>query len=344
MKAAVIEKFNDIVIKEMPKPQLGYDEALIKVEYAGICGTDVHIFAGHHKQAKPPLIPGHEFVGKLAEVNTDKPIDFKIGQRVVAQPLTGCGKCELCIQGRDNVCVDLNIFGVHSNGCFAEYIKVPLRKVYAMPESIDPKIAVLVEPLAVAMHDVRRSKLLVGQTALIIGGGPIGILIAMVAKLNGASKVVISEINEKRIKFAEDMDMGFKMINPLKDDVDAKIKNLTDNMGFDVVYEVSGVQAGADLTTKAAKIGGTIMMIGIPTKNYIVDTGAVTLKELEMRGVRIHAQINFAAAVDAIKNNVFNDKLKRLVTNEFDIGDVKKALEFSIKDKDHFKVLLKIGK
>lgn len=343
MKAAVIEQFNDIVMKEVPKPELGPDEVLIKVEYAGICGTDVHIFAGDHKQAKTPLIPGHEFVGRLVKVNTNKPIEFKIGQRVVAQPLTGCGKCELCIQGRDNVCVDLNIFGIHSNGCFAEYIKVPLRKVYAIPEDIDPKIVALVEPLAVAMHDVRRSNLMVGQTALIVGGGPIGVLIAMVAKLNGASKVVISEINEKRIKFAKDMNMGFEMINPLKDDMDTKIKELTDNMGFDIVYEVSGVQAGADLMTKAAKIGGTIMMVGIPIRSYAVDTGAVTLKELRMEGVRIHAQINFAAAVDAIKNNVFNDKLKRLITNEFSIEDIKEAMEFSIKDKDHFKVLLKMS-
>ena len=343
MKAAVIEEFNCIEMKEVPEPKLGYDEALLKVEYAGICGTDVHIFEGHHKQSKPPLIPGHEFVGRLVKVNTDKPIDFKIGQRVVAQPLTGCGKCELCIQGRDNLCVDLNIFGVHSNGCFAEYIKVPLRKVYAISENIDPKVVALVEPLAVAMHDVRRSKLTVGQSVLVVGGGPIGILIAMVAKLSGASKVVISEINENRIKFTEDMDMGFEMINPLKNDMDSKIKELTDNMGFDVVYEVSGVQAGADLMTKAAKTGGTIMMVGIPVKSYIVDTGAVTLKELKMEGVRIHAQINFAAAVEVIKNNVFNEKLKRLITNEFNIADIKEAMEFSIKDKDHFKVLLKMA-
>ncbi|MBP2033974.1 2-desacetyl-2-hydroxyethyl bacteriochlorophyllide A dehydrogenase [Clostridium algifaecis] len=343
MKAAVIEEFNNIVMKEVLEPELGYDEALIKVEYAGICGTDVHIYQGHHKQAKPPLIPGHEFVGRLVKVNTDKHVNLKIGQRVVAQPLTGCGKCELCIQGRDNVCVDLNIFGIHSNGCFAEYIKVPLRKVYSVPEDIDPKIVALVEPLAVAMHDVRRSNLDVGQTVLIIGGGPIGILIAMVAKLNGASKVVISEINEKRIKFAEDMNMRFEMINPLKDDVDSKINKLTNNMGFDVVYEVSGVQAGADLMTKAAKIGGTIMMVGIPSKSHTVDTGAVTLKELKMEGVRIHAQINFAAAVDVISKNIFNDKLKRLITDEFDIENVKEAMEFSIKDKDHFKVLLKMN-
>lgn len=343
MKAAVIEQFNHISMKEVLEPELGYEEALIKVEYAGICGTDVHIFQGHHKQAKPPLIPGHEFVGRLAKVNTNTKLDLKIGQRVVAQPLTGCGKCELCIQGRDNVCVDLNIFGVHSDGCFAEYIKVPLRKVYAIPEDIDPRTVALVEPLAVAMHDVKRSNLKVGQTALIIGGGPIGILIAMVAKLNGASKVVISEINESRIQFAKDMDMGFTMINPFKDNIDDRINKLTNNMGFDVVYEVFGVQAGADLMTKATKIGGTIMMIGIPNKNYSVDTGALTLKELKMEGVRIHAQINFAAAVEAIKNNVFNEKLKMLITDEFNIEDVEKAMEFSIVDKNHFKVLLKMG-
>ncbi|MCT4605705.1 MAG: alcohol dehydrogenase catalytic domain-containing protein [Marinisporobacter sp.] len=343
MKAAVIENFNDIIFKEVEQPSLDHDEALIKVEYTGVCGTDVHILLGNHKQVKLPLIPGHEFVGRLAKINTDRETNLKIGQRVVAQPLTGCGKCELCIQGRDNVCVDLNIFGIHSDGCFAEYIKVPLKKVYAVPEEIDPRVVSLVEPLAVAMHDVRRSNLQVGQTALIVGGGPIGVLMAMVAKLNGAAKVAISEINEERIKFAKEMDMGFEMINPLKVDIDEEIERLTDHMGFDVVYEVSGVQAGADLMTKAAKIGGTIMMVGIPTKSYMVDTGAITLKELKMEGVRIHAQINFKAALEVIKNNIFNDKLKRLITNEFHIEDIKEAMDFCIKDKDHFKVLLKMS-
>lgn len=343
MKAAVIEEFNKIVYQEVPEPELGHDEVLIKVEYAGICGTDVHVFTGHHKQAKPPVIPGHEFVGTIAKINSDNVTNFKLGQRVVAQPLTGCGKCELCIQGRDNVCVSLNIFGIHSDGCFAEYIKVPLRKVYAVPDEIDSKILALTEPLAVAVHDVRRSELLVGQTALIIGGGPIGILTAMVAKINGASKVVISEINEQRIQFIKDMEMGFEVINPIIDDAEVLVNQYTKNMGFDVVYEVSGVQAGADLMTKATKIGGTIMMIGIPTKNYVVDTGAITLKELVMKGVRIHAQINFAAALDIISNNVFNDKLARLITDEFPIAEADKALQYSIEDKEHFKVLIKVS-
>lgn len=340
MKAAVVEKFNEIAIKEIEMPKLGYNEVLIKVEYSGICGTDIHVLTGGHKQVKPPIVPGHEFFGRVVEINSDKQVNFKVGDRVVAHNVIGCGVCEPCITGHNNVCTDLKILGVHTNGSFAEYIKASVEKVYSVPEEIDTDVVALIEPLAVAIHDVRRSDLKIGQSAFIIGGGPIGILIAMVAKLNGASQVVISEINENRIEFINNLDMGFVALNPLKCNIENEINNLTNGLGFDVVYEVSGVQAGAELMTKAAKIGGSIMLVGIPTKANVVDTGAITLKELHVKGVRVHEQVNFLGAIELVKKGTINDKLKKLVTNSFKLDDVKEAMEFALKDKNYFKILL----
>lgn len=340
MKGAIIRKVNKISVEELPDPKLEREEALIKVKYAGICGTDIHLYHGKHPTAKYPLIPGHEFVGELVEINTDKESDLKIGDCVLAQPIKSCGVCDPCLEGRDNVCSKLNILGVHDSGCFAQYIKVPVRKIYKLPSGFDMRLAALTEPLAVAVHDVRRSNLKVGQSVLVIGGGPIGLLIAMVARLNGASKIIISEVNEYRIKFAEDL--GFTVINPTKGNFLQNLLKLVNGKGFDIVYEVSGTRPGAELMTQAAKIGGTIVIVGMASDKYPVDIGAIFAKELEIKGVRIHTQINFAAAVEILKDGVINDMLRKLITHEFPLDQAEEAIRFSFEDQKHFKVLIKI--
>lgn len=340
MKAAIVREFNKISIEELPKPEIRAEEALVEVEYAGICGTDIHVYEGLHPAAKLPVILGHEFVGKLVEISTVSETGLKIEEYVLVQPFTSCGICDLCVQGKDNICSKLKIFGIHDHGCFAEFIKVPVCKVYHLPSNIDLKLATLVEPLAVAVHDVERSNLRLGQTAFIIGAGPIGILIAMVARLSGASEIVMSEINEYRIKFAQEL--GFTVIDPKKIDIIQEVLNITSRKGFDVIYEVSGKRQGADLMTKTAKIGGTIIIVGVPTDKYPVDTGNILSKELEIKGVRLHTQINFAAAIRIIKSGIINDQLSRFITNEFSLNDIEEALKFSIKDQRHFKVLLRV--
>jgi len=195
MKAAYYAQKQNIELVDLDLPKPKKDEALIRVKYAGICGSDLHVYHGAHPTAKFPVIPGHEFVGELVELGEDAVTDIKPGEIVVAQPFSSCGVCEACISGNDNVCRDLKLLGAHKDGCFAEYVTVQAKKMYRIPGGVDLKLAALTEPLAVAVHDVRNSGLKVGQTALIIGGGPIGIFIAMVAQLAGA-QVYISEVSE----------------------------------------------------------------------------------------------------------------------------------------------------
>lgn len=340
MKAALFPEKGKIELTQRNVPEIGEGEALVEVKYAGICGSDVHVWQGHHATATYPRIPGHEFSGVLVEAKGTLRAGIEIGDNVVVQPIWTCGMCEPCITGHDNVCSKLNIFGIHQDGCFAQYIRVPVRKIYKLPDGVSLKMGALTEPLAVAVHDVNRSGLSVGDKTLIIGGGPIGMLIGVVAKHAGAEQVYISEINPFRIEFAKSI--GLDTINPAKEELKKKTDEITNGKGFDVVFEVSGSKAGVSGMTQVVKIGGTIMVVGMGSEIFPVDTGAVIAKELEMKGVRIHAQKQFEAAVSLLKDEQLTKKLDRLITKVFPLDACVQAMQYQINDPEHFKVVIEI--
>lgn len=339
MKAAYYLKKHAIDLADLDIPQPKKGEALIKVKYAGICGSDLHVYHGAHPTAKFPVIPGHEFVGELVELGEDACTEIKPGELVVAQPFSACGVCEACITGNDNVCQSLKLLGAHMDGCFAEYVTIPAKKMYRIPTGLDLQLAALAEPLAVAVHDVRRSGLKVGQSALIIGGGPIGIFIAIVAQLAGA-EVYISEVSDFRLEFAKNM--GFHTLNPMDPAFDQQAAEITKGKGFDVVFEVSGSKAGIASMTKLAKISGTVMVVGMASDKHPVDTTSVFLKQLNLLGVRIHSQEAFAAAVDILNNGKLNNQLSRLISKTYALKNVKEAYEYVLSSTDYFKVLLEV--
>ncbi len=339
MKATYYPEKNQVQLieSEMPIPKLG--EALIQVFYAGICGSDIHVLKGLHPTAKFPVIPGHEFVGRLVEINDPNRNDLIVGDTVVAQPFFSCGVCEPCTSGSDNVCGQLSLLGIHQNGCFAEYVTVASKKIYKVPAGVDLKLAALTEPIAVAVHDVRRSGLSVGQRAVIIGGGPIGMLLALIARHSGA-EIIISEVNEFRLNFAASL--GFKTLNPTNENFDKQVKEITKGKGFDVVFEASGSKAGIATMTKLAKIRGTVMVVGMAADKYPVDTMAVFLKELDIRGVRVHAQSAFAGALDIIASGQLDQEFHQIISKTYDLADVEEAFKFVTTESDFFKVLVKV--
>lgn len=340
MKAGVIEAKNSIQVKTVPMPELNEGEALIKVRYCGICGTDVHVLRGEYGDGNFPIIPGHEFVGELVEAKGAGADMFTPGDMVVAQPFFSCGNCEPCAQGNDNVCRDLHFMGTRCNGGFAEYVKVLTRKMYKIPKDMDLRLAALTEPVAVAVHDVRRSELKVGQTALIIGGGPIGMLIAMVARHAGARKVVISEISEYRREFAEKL--GFTTVNPLDQDFDDQLLALTENKGFDVCFEVSGSKPGITSAVKHCTIGGSVMVVGISQTPHPVDLSSVFAKQLRIQGVRIHSQYNFIGAVELLKSGALDKEFLTLVSEEYPLEQIGDAFTRSLTPGDYFKILVRM--
>ncbi|MGE4548768.1 MAG: zinc-binding dehydrogenase [Intestinibacillus sp.] len=340
MKAAVIERANSLRLQEVSIPALHDGEALIRVNYCGICGSDLHVLHGQHPTARFPVVPGHEFVGELVEwrgANTD---GFAPGDLVVAQPFFSCGHCEPCAQGYDNVCRDLHFMGAHCDGAFAEYVKVLTHKMYKIPRDMDLPLAALTEPVAVAMHDVRRSGLQIGQTAFVIGGGPIGMLIAMVARHAGARRVVVSEINAFRREFAGKL--GFDAVNPLDADFNEQIAALTDGKGFDVTFEVSGSKPGITSAVENTTIGGMIMVIGMSREPYPINLSEIFARELRMQGVRIHEQYNFIGAVELLKSGALNDAFATMVSRIYPFAEVEGAFAFAQQPGDYFKVLVKM--
>lgn len=339
MKASVTTDFGKIEYKDVPMPVIEEDEALIRVACSGVCGTDLHVFQGHHPAAKPPIIMGHEFSGTIEILGKINKKGLAIGDRVVAQPFYSCGVCELCVSGRDNACPSLRIFGVHIDGSFAEYVKAPMRRIHVIDDGLDFTTASLTEPLAVALHDVRSSGFKIGDSALIIGGGPIGLLIAEVARTGGASKILVTELNPYRKKLLSDM--GFEVLDPSQCDIMKEIGERTSGMGYDKVFEVSGTRSGTELMLKAVKTGGTTVIVGIPTDKYPMDTDTIFKREITIRGVRIHSQINFKDAVTLTRRPEIRKVLNALMTKEFFLADLKDALELSLNSAEISKLIIR---
>lgn len=338
MKAAVVTAVSQLELLDIPVPELNEGEALVKVKYTGICGTDIHVMHGKHPTAKFPVVTGHEFVGEVVQVKGKGAEKFKTGDQVVVQPYFSCGTCEPCAKGMDNVCAELAFMGAHVNGSFAEYTKVLTRKMYKIPEGLSLELAALTEPIAVAVHDVRNSGLKVGESALIIGGGPIGMLIAMVARHAGASKVIISEISEYRRKFAESL--GFTTVNPLVPEFDDTLRKITANKGFNVVYEVSGAKPSIKTAVDHAAIAGTVMVVGMTSEPYPIELSKIFAKELNVKGVRIHSQYSFIGAIELLRSGELNNEFKTMISKIFKLDDINAAFAYAQSGGDFFKILI----
>ncbi len=340
MKAAIIDNVHSIHLREEKMPELLPGQSLVKVKYCGICGTDVHVLHGSFA-ANLPIIPGHEFVGELVEVCGDGAERYALGDLVVAQPFFSCGNCQACAQGKENICQSIAFMGTRTNGAFAEYVRVPTRKMYTLPAGFDAELAGLTEPLAVAVHDVRRSGLQVGEAVLVIGGGAIGLLEALVSRRAGARLVVISEISEYRRGLAESM--GFATVNPLDERFEETLAAMAGGQGYDVVFEASGTKQGVATAVKHAKIAGTIMIIGVAKEPAPVDFQTVFLRELVLQGVRIHSQYSFMGAIEILKSGELDDHLRKLVTNVFPFDKVEDAFKLALGNGDFMKILVHIS-
>ena len=273
------------------------DEVQIEIAYCGICGTDLHAFhgsmdarIGHHR------IIGHEMSGVISSVGEDVS-HLNEGDHVVVRPLDHCGECPACEAGHIHVCHKLKFLGLDTDGAFQQRWNVPAHTVHVLPKDLSLAHAALVEPVSVACHDVRRGAVKAGEDVLVIGGGPIGMLVGMVAKHAGAN-VVISEVSEARLAIATKL--GFTAVNPKEMDVAAKVMELTGDKGADVVFEVSGTQAGVDVMTEAAACRGRIVMVAIHPNQPKIDMFKFFWRELELLGARVYAPEDYEQAIELV--------------------------------------------
>jgi 2-desacetyl-2-hydroxyethyl bacteriochlorophyllide A dehydrogenase len=287
----------------------GPGEVRLEVAYCGVCGTDLHIAHGAmDARVRPPQVIGHEMSGTVAEVG-DGVEDFRAGDRVVVRPLDPRAETA-ADRGFSHISRGLKFLGIDAPGALQRSWTVPAFTLHALPETVDLRLGALAEPLAVACHDVRRGEVGQGQSVVVIGGGPIGLLISLVARSRGADVLLLETDLSRRSLAAE---LGFRALDPAADDVASIVAETTGGVGADVVFEVSGSPAGMLAATKHASLRGRIVVVAIfpePTPVALFD---VFLKELELRGARVYEAEDFEEAIDLIGQGAL--PLERLITS-----------------------------
>ncbi len=295
----------------------GADEVEINVAYCGICGTDLHVYLGHmDARIGNHRVIGHEMSGVVNAIGSNVS-NVAVGDHVVVRPLDHCGKCPACERGHQHICQNLDFLGLDTDGAFQEKWTVPSHTLHKLPSSLPLDHAALIEPTAVAVHDVRRGRVQAGEDVLVIGGGPIGMLVAMAAK-NAGAKVTVSEINSHRLAMAEKL--GISTINPAEVDAAKTIHESTNNKGADVVFEVSGTQPGVDLMTAAVAARGRVVMVAIHATKPEVDLFQFFWKEIEMLGARVYEPEDYDEAIALVANGGID--AKELITGIQSLNEI----------------------
>ncbi|RIX97421.1 Zn-dependent alcohol dehydrogenase [Aureimonas flava] len=320
MRAAFYTGNRTFDLRDVPVAEPAPGEVRVRVAYNGICGTDMHAYHGAmDKRIGFNRVIGHEMSGTVSALG-EGVSGLASGQPVVVRPLKPCGACPACAAGHSHICHNLKFLGLDTDGALQEEWCVPAYAVHRLPDGVRLDHAALCEPVAVACHDVRMGRVKAGEDVLVIGAGPIGVLIAMVARSQGA-KVTISEINPHRLAAVEAM--GFPTLDPTKVDVAAAITEATGGKGADVVFEVSGTQAGTNLMTEAAATRGRIVMVAIHTRKPEVDLFRFFWRELELIGVRVYEPEDFDRAIELIASGGID--CERMITDVRDLGEVASA-------------------
>lgn len=335
MRAILISEPPKLRLADVAIPNPKDDELLVKVAYAGICGSDVHIRHGKNPRVRYPLIMGHEFSGEVVAVGKGCENSWKVGDKIVANPLKFCGVCEACMRGYWHVCKTLGLTGIDLDGAFAEYVIISASQAIRIPDGVSFDIAALVEPLAVGVHAVHTGNIKLGDRVAILGGGSIGLMIALAARAAGANDIMIVEMNDFRLSVIQEM--GFTPIDPKSCDIKNDIWRCTNEVGADVVFEAAGAAATSAQMTGLARIRGTIVMIGVHRQLIGVDLQDVNLRELTIVGSRVYPAGAFSAAVELLPSI---PDLQKIATHRFPLEQYEEAFSAMETQRDSLKILL----
>lgn len=319
MKAAVYHGVHDLRVEEVPVRELKENEVMIQVKYCGVCGTDMHIFNGDGGcfEVNPPLIPGHEFSGIVAKTGSAV-TSVKVGDRVSGDPNDMCGECYFCKNAMQHFCENSVGVGTTVDGGFAEYVIMREKQVYKFSDSLSFIEAAMAEPVSCCLHGIDLCHIKSGSTVLVMGGGPIGMIMLQLAKNAGAAKVIMSEPVEEKRALARRLG-ATKTINPLEEDVEAVLADYCKNV--DVVIEcVGNIHTQADAVRFAGK-GATIMYFGLaaPEESFPLKPDDVFKKELTITSSFINPY-TFERAICVLESGIL--ELESLITNIVPLDDI----------------------
>ncbi|PPF81297.1 Zn-dependent alcohol dehydrogenase [Subtercola sp. Z020] len=297
-------------------------EVQIAVAFVGLCGTDLHVYHGDMAgRVSAPAVLGHEMSGVVVALGSGVS-DVAVGDQVTVMPLSWDGTCPACLAGNTHICQNLDFIGVDTSGALQQRWNVPAGAVIPLPAGLGLQDAALTEPVAVAVHDVRRSGLGAGDSVVVIGAGPIGTLISLVARTEGAHVTVIELDAERRRQVEE---LGFDTLDAARSDLVEEITAKTGGAGADVVFEVSGSAAGAATATSYAKVRGTVVIVAIHPQPRPLDLHRVFWRELRILGARVYQRTDFERALELLTAGEIPTGL--LITQVFELADVASAFE-----------------
>ncbi len=344
MKTAVMLGIGKMGFEEREIPQVKEDEVLVKLEYVGICGSDLHYYesgAIGDYVVKPPFVLGHEPGGTVVEVGRNVK-HLKAGDRVVLEPGKTCGHCEFCKTGRYNLCPDVVFFATPPvDGVFQEYVAHEADLCFKLPDNVSTMEGALIEPLAVGFHAAMQGGARAGQTAVVMGAGCIGLVTMMALKAMGVTKVYTVDIMEKRLQKA--LELGADgVINAGQADAVEEVRKLTDGKGCDLVIETAGTQATTVQAIRMTKKGAAIVLVGYSKSGEMTLPMSLALdKELTFKTVFRYRHI-YPMAIDAVAAGKVN--LKGIVTDIFTLDEIQKAMDHSVNNKaDIVKAVVRIG-
>jgi (R,R)-butanediol dehydrogenase/meso-butanediol dehydrogenase/diacetyl reductase len=350
MRAARWYGPKDIRVEDVEVPEVKAGEVKIKVEWCGICGSDLHEYmvgpifipvGSVHPvtQEEAPVTMGHEFAGEVVE-KADDVDHLEIGDKVTLEPIYSCGVCENCLSGDYNLCEQLGFHGLAGGGGgLAEYTTFKADFVHKLPDGVSTKEGALIEPLAVAVHSLRRAGFKQGETALVTGAGPIGLSTILALKSAGAQKIISVEIAEARKKFALEFGADF-VFDPTEVDVVEEVMKLTDGNGLNAAFETTGVQAGFDTAVLSTERGGRIVVTSIWEEPVEFHLNNLVLVEKEIRGTIVYNRGIFPATISLVEDGRID--APKMITKEVQLEDVvEEGFEELVKNKDkHIKILV----
>ena len=324
-----------------PMPTAKAGEALLRVRRVGICGTDLHIYQGHldHRVPKGGII-GHETFAEVAEAPSGS--GFAAGDRVVVEPVLSCGQCRACRMGAHYICYQLKVLGVDVPGGMQEYWAVPTHRLIKVPDALSDDDAAVMEPLAIATHDVARAGVKSGDAIVVFGGGPIGCLIALVARQRGA-RVLVLEINPFRIDLLKGFGLEVYRPDPAAKgaDVIRAVNDWTGGDGADVAFEVTGNANAVRLMTDVVRVWGAVSVVAIHAEPMLVNLYPMFARELTMHGSRLYTRADWEEAIRLASTGAIT--VGPLVSRRIPLEDLQKGMEEALAGGPVMKVLVDLA-
>ena len=314
----------EITFHEIPIPEAGEGQVLVRIHIIGICGSDIHVYHGKHPFTKYPVTQGHEVSGEIMALGKDVK-DFTIGQKVTIEPQEYCGKCYPCTHGKYNLCEELKVMGFQTTGTASHYFAVDASKVTPIPENMGYEEGAMIEPLAVAVHAVRRAGDVAGLKIAVIGAGPIGNLVAQTAKGMGAAQVMVTDVSDYRLKLAKECGADF-VVNTKDKEFGAAMLESFGTDKADIIYDCAGNDITINQAIRCARKGSTISLVAVCADMAKADLAVLNDHELDMNTTMMYRHEDYVKAIEMVEDGkIF---LRPLMSRVFPFDQFKQAYEY----------------